>query len=76
MGILSKESDIQNIPANYNQTATASSSAEVASTDTAEAVSTYLDKKRGKIGTVMTSWQGLLDEGKSTKPKRKTLLGE
>jgi len=35
----------------------------------------YLDEKRGKTGTIKTSWQGLLTKDENL-PKRKTLLGE
>jgi hypothetical protein len=61
---------------NSNNSATAAATEASSEKSSAEAeVSSYLDNKRGKIGTIKTSWQGLLEENQ-TQPKRKTLLGE
>ena len=75
MGILSKESNIPNIPINQP---TSKSDVEKTTNNSQEVeVSSYLDKNKGKIGTIKTSWQGLLDKEKDKNQiTRKTLLGE
>ncbi len=88
MGMFMPDSGMRNIPVGeykeYNpeearKAAKKNANADVNTAEdksTAEKeVSSYLDKKRGTIGTIATSWQGLLDED-DKKPKRKTLLGE
>lgn len=74
MGMLSSGSNVPNVPVSSVNNSVAET--EKTATDSADKeVKTYLSEKRGKIGTVNTSWQGLLQEG-SKQPKRKTLLGE
>ena len=84
MGLFKQRDEMHNIVNSYTPASTTSvdggSSTETktdskASANDAAEVSSYLDQRRGKVGTVLTSWQGLLDKG-SASPKRKTLLGE
>jgi hypothetical protein len=77
MGMLSPRSSVPNIPVGSNQiTNNSVKTEEISSQPTStEEVNTYLDEKRGKIGTILTSWKGLMDKYE-TLPRRKTLLGE
>ena len=76
MGMLSPRSSVPNIPVNSNQPVNTSTTEEVDNQSSIEGeVSTYIDEKRGKIGTILTSWKGLLDKDEA-QPRRKTLLGE
>ncbi|MCT4574811.1 MAG: hypothetical protein OIF36_04480 [Alphaproteobacteria bacterium] len=74
-------SNIPNIPSNYQKLNNNNNSSEVSNKDEGakkkeEEVKSYLGEKRGKIGTITTSWQGVLKEKNDGELKRKTLLGE